>query len=474
MSEIVLSCDTVIIGAGSAGLEAYKVASASGAHCILVESGPLGTSAKRTGDTPLSYLSAAGRHCHSLMELDKYGVGMSFDFAFDTDHVLNTLRAVRAKDTSEILSFIYRIPESNRLIGRARLLDEHTLMVNESHKVNFKTAVIATGSVPVVPYELSQHQASGGIFTTNDFFDLDHLPNSMAIFGSNREGLQLGQALSYLGVKVIVFGNHNLWNLTDDSVVSAAVDVFNDRFDLVLDSYITAIERYDRGYGIYYLESNYENHLEVETILACSIRYPKLDGLYLRELGMSLGRTGCINVDEQTMQTSIPHIFAAGDVTALNMTTASARAQGIAAGTNAVNYPNLKKFTQPFKLNILATDPELAMVGMTYEEVKQRAKSGQSFVSSEIRLNDGFFRVTQNEGGLFRMYVDEASHKILGSEICMHDASHIAHMLAMAMSQELTVEQVAALPYFNPSYESVIKKACEQATKTIERKVIGL
>lgn len=474
MSEIVLTCDTVIIGAGTAGLEAYKEATSSGAHCILVESGPLGTSAKRTGDTPLSYLAAAGRHCHSLMELEKYGVGLSYDFAFDTDHVLNNLRAVRAKDTSEILSFIYRIPESNRVIGRARFLDEHTLMVNESHKIMFKTAVIATGSVPVVPYELSQHQSSGGIYTTNDFFDLDHLPNSMAIFGSNREGLQLGQALSYLGVKVIVFGNQTLWELTDEAVVSAAVDVFNDRFDLVLDSYTTAIERYDRSYGIYYLESNYENHLEVETILACSIRYPKLDGLNLRELGMSLGRTGCINVNELTMQTSIPHIFAAGDVTSLNMTTACARDQGKAAGYNAVNYPNLKNFAKSFKLNILATDPEIAMVGMTYDEVKQRAKAGQSFVSAEIRLNDGFFRITHNEGGLLRLYVDEVSHKILGSEICMHDASHIAHLIAMAMSQDLTVEKVAAMPYFNPSYESVIKTACEQATKTIERKVIGL
>lgn len=474
MSEFELTCDIVIIGAGSAGLEAFKVATNAGAHCILVESGPLGTSAKRTGDTPLSYLMAAGKNCHSIMDLDKYGVNVSFDFAFDTDHVLNTLRAVRSKDTNEILSFIYRIPENNRLIGRASFIDEHTIMVNESHTVHFKSAIIATGSVPVVPYELSQYQDTGGIYTTHDFFDIDHLPNSIAIFGSNREGLQLGQALSYLGVKVVVFGNQNLWELTDEAVISAALDAFNSRFDLVLDSYTTAIERYERGFGIYYLEANYENHLEVESILTCSIRYPKLDGLNLRALGMKMTRSGCIEVNELTMQTSIAHIFAAGDVTSLNMTTAQARAQGQCAGINALNYPNLQEQQPAFKLNILATDPEMAMVGMTYDEVKQCAKSGQSFVSVEVRMNDGFFRVTQNEGGLLRMYVDESTHQIMGCELCMHDAGHIAHLLAMSMSQGLTVEQIASLPYFMPSYEIVIKRACEQAIKNIERKAVGL
>ena len=474
MSEFVLTCDTVIIGAGTAGLEAFMKASASGAYCILVESGPLGTSAKRTGDTPLSYLSAAGQSCHAIHSIERFGLTTKFDPAIDNHHVLNNLRAVRAKDTSEILSFIYRIPESNRLIGRAHFIDANTLMVNESHTVKFKTAVIATGSVPVVPYELSKYQ-SQGVYTTQDFFELDQLPQSIAIFGSNREGLQLGQALSYLGVRVVVFGNNGLWNLTDESVISAAVDAFNERFDLVLNSYTTAIEKYERGFGIYYLDSdNYENHMGVDTILTCSIRYPKLDGLNLRAIGMDVDRNGCIKIDEQTMQTSIPHIFAAGDVTNTTMTTDKARQQGAAAGTNAVTWPDVKQCQPAFALNILATDPEMAMVGMSYEEVKVRARAGNSFISAEVRSNSGLFLITHNDGGLLRMYVDESSHKILGAELCMHDASHLAHLLAMAIAQELTIEQVAQLPYFTPSYEAVIKSACEQAIKNIARKAVGL
>ena len=69
-------------------------------------------------------------------------------------------------------SLIYRIPETNRLIGKARFVDEHTIMVNENFQVRFKSAVISTGSAPVIPFELSRYGADSGVYTTNDFFDM--------------------------------------------------------------------------------------------------------------------------------------------------------------------------------------------------------------------------------------------------------------------------------------------------------------
>ena len=472
MSEKLLSCDTVVIGAGTAGLEAYKAAVATGAHCILVESGPLGTGAKRTGDTPMVALLAAARKCHAVYELERYGIKANFEFALDTEHVLNHVRAVRAKDTSEILSFIYQVPEENRLIGKARFIDDHTVAVNNSHQIKFISAVIATGSSPVVPYELSQYGVAGGVYTTNEFFDLDHLPNSMAIFGSNREGLQIGQALSYLGVKVVVFGSHRIWELTDDSVIDAAIDSFQQRFDLVLDSYTTAIEKNEHGFGIYYLDSsNYENVLGVDSILAASVRYPKLEGLNVRALGLRLDRQGCISVDPLTMQTSVSHIFAAGEVTNLGMTIARARHDGQVAGKNAANCPQAPVAVEPaFNINILPTDPELAQVGLSYDEVKLRAKRGEHFVSSEVRISDGIYRISRNDGGTLRLYCDVRTHLVLGAEMCMYRAGHIAHLIGMAIMQKLTIEQVASMTFFSPAFEEVVQQACQLAIKNLARK----
>lgn len=476
MSEIVLECDTVIIGAGTAGIEAYKAATEAGANCILVESGPLGTSSRRTGDTPVSFLMEAGKKCHALMELDTYGISpkSKVDISLNTDHVLNNLRAARSKETGDVLSFIYRIPETNRLIGKARFVDEHTIMVNENFQVRFKSAVISTGSAPVIPFELSRYGADSGVYTTNDFFDMDHLPNSIAVFGSNREGLQIGQALSYLGVKTVVFGSNRIWDLTDESVMHTTIDEFNDRFDLVLNTYTTAIEKTSRGFSIYYLDhTNYENHLSVETILSASIRCPKLEGLNIRSLGIKVDRFGCIDIKQNTLQTSVDHIFAAGEVTDLNMTVDFARYQGRLAGYNAANYPNMSTAKKPIKVNIMNTDPEVAMVGMSYEEVVARAKTGRHFIAGEVRASEGMYRITKNDGGMMRIYCDEETKQILGAEMCLHNAGHIAHELAIAMAGNLTIDEISRLPLFKPSYEEIIRSACQSVSRNFIRKNAG-
>ena len=127
-----------------------------------------------------------------------------------------------------------------------------------------------------------------------------------------------------------------------------------------------------------------------------------------------------------------------------------------------------------FKLDILHTDPELALVGLSYEEVKERARHGHPFVSSEVRATEGRYRITHQEGGILRLYCDEATHVVLGAEMCLHDAGHLAHFLAQAIASQRTVEQLYALPYFSSSYEEIIKSAAEQALKNIARKGLGL
>lgn len=474
MSEKVLTCDTIVIGAGSAGIEAYKAATGAGANCILIESGPLGTSAKRTGDTPLSALSFAGKISRARWDLEKYGIKTALDYGIDTENVLNSVRAVRGKETSEILSFIYRIPEDHRLIGKASFIDANTVQVSDNTKVNFKTAVIAPGTVPLIPFELNQYIKNGGVYTISEIFELDHLPNSMAVFGSSGEGLIIGQALAYLGVKVVVFGDHNLWELTDEAVIDTAIDMFKERFDLVLDSCTTAFECNDFGYCIYYMDnSQYENFLNVDTVFAAGARFAKIEGLNLRELGINLSRQGEILVDEKTMQTSIPHIFAAGDATNLHMTTAQAKRSGLLAGKNAALFPECTTASKDVHLNILFTDPEVAMVGLSYEQVKQRAKQGQPFVSSEVRTTEGRYRTTRHEGGILRLYCDEATHEILGAEMCMYRASHLAQYLSLVISQKMRVEDVCELSFFNLSYEEVIQQACQIAKRTLDRRQLG-
>ena len=224
-----VECQTLVIGAGTAGIEAYKSAVKYGLDCVIVDSGPLGTTAQRSGELPVSLLMSAGQSLHAIENLEDCGITFPSKVQADTSNVMVSLRAVRARATSEVLSFMYRIPENKRIRGKAKFIDAHTVVVDDCIEISFNTAVIATGSSPLVTYEQSRLK---NILTTNEFFELEKLPKSVAVFGSSKIGLELGQALAYLGVDVAVFGQRKLWALTDDSILTVAHQMLSSRFNL--------------------------------------------------------------------------------------------------------------------------------------------------------------------------------------------------------------------------------------------------
>lgn len=178
-----VECQTLVIGAGTAGIEAYKSAVKDGLDCVIVDSGPLGTTAQRSGELPVSLLMSAGQSLHAIENLEDCGITFPSKVQADTSNVMVSLRAVRARATSEVLSFMYRIPENKRIRGKAKFIDAHTVVVDDCIEISFNTAVIATGSSPLVTYEQSRLK---NILTTNEFFELEKLPKSVAVFGSSK------------------------------------------------------------------------------------------------------------------------------------------------------------------------------------------------------------------------------------------------------------------------------------------------
>lgn len=463
-----ISCDCIIVGAGSAGIEAYKTAKQNGAQCILVESGPLGTTAHRTGDIPSCLLFAAGKAAHTNADAEKFGLKFKNKASFDKSNVLNSLRASRAQSTTEVLSFLYKIPDDERIIGKAGFIDAHHVHVGENLIIEFKTAVIATGSTPVIPYELGK---LGGILTTDDFFETDRIKNSVAVFGSGLVGLRLGQALSYLGVDVTVFCDENLWLLTDETVIAKTRELLRKSMKLSVNSNITSIEKLGDLYGIYYLdENNFENFITVEQIISAGSRYPKIDGMKLRDIGIKLSPFGFIDVDEKTLQTSIPHIFAAGDVIGHKMSTNLAKETGRVAGFNAANLPHKLEMNSSVAVHVLPTEPAAAIVGLSFNEVKERAKLGFHFVIGESHADKGIYRCEHTAQGLIRLYCDLQNHCILGAEMCAPQCDHLAHFLALAIQKKMTADELSAFSFFHLTYEEALNDAAKAAVKAINQR----
>ena len=465
-----VECQTLVIGAGTAGIEAYKSAVKDGLDCVIVDSGPLGTTAQRSGELPVSLLMSAGQSLHAIENLEECGITFPSKVQADTSNVMVSLRAVRARATSEVLSFMYRIPENKRIRGKAKFIDAHTVVVDDCIEITFNTAVIATGSFPLVTYEQSRLK---NILTTNEFFELEKLPKSVAVFGSSKIGLELGQALAYLGVDVAVFGQRKLWTLTDDSILTVAHQMLSSRFNLYVDTFITSMEdEENNGYAIYYIDDRgYENYLHMQSVVAATDRIPNVGGMNLQNIGVKLDRTGCINVDPETLQTTVDNIFAAGDVCHTEHLSSIAMAEGRDAGLNAASFPNLTKRHSQVRVDIVFTDPVLAIAGKTLNEMRDYARAtGDTFITTEVRLSQGHFRGLRADGGILSIYTSVKTHKILGAELCAFKGDKIAQLLALAMENKLTVDTLAQYSFFNLSAETVITQAAKEAVKRLNKK----
>lgn len=466
-----VSCHTLVIGAGSAGIEAYKNAVSNDNDCIIVDTGPLGTTAQRSGELPVSLLMEAGHALHSMSRLKDLGIVMPSKMQADTSNVLSSMRAIRARATAEVLSFMYKIPENKRIRGLAKFLDKNTAQVDNGLIIKFETAIIATGSSPLITYEQSK---LNNILTTNEFFELEKLPKSVAIFGSSKIGLELGQALSYLDVEIAVFGQRKLWSLTDDSVLTVAHQLLSSKFNLYVDTYITSMEdeKDGSGYSIYYIDDrSYENYLHMESVIAATDRIANVGNMNLQKLGIKLSRTGCIQIDSQTMQTSVPNIFAAGDVCHDNQLSSVAISEGKYAGINATTFPNLSYKEPQVRVDIVYTDPALAIVGSSLDELRAYAsETKDNFIISVVRLKQGHFRGLREDGGIINIYVSVKSHLVLGAEICAYKGDQIAQFLALAMQKKMTVDELSEFAYYHLSAESIIglaaKDACLKLSKS--------
>lgn len=460
MSIREIFCDTVVVGGGTAGLEAYRAACEGGADCVLIDGGRLGTTAQRSGELPASYLMSSAMTARALKYFHLRGLNIQ-DAQIGTEGVLGTVRAMRSKATSSVLSFLYRIPEEKRLHGMVSFEDPHTLTVGDHSRVHFKTAVIATGTEPLVTYEQSQLK---NIITTNEFYEQEKLPASAAVFGSSSVGLQLGQALSYLGVDVTVFGQRMLWRLSDEEVLSTALNLLSSRFSLAVDSFITAIEPEEDGYSIYYIDGGkYENYLHTSELIAASARIPNVGGLNLQHIGIKLTREGYIKTEPNTMQTSLKHIFAAGSVRG-STSTAMAEAEGRYAGMNAARPEHMMAMPETVNIEICYTDPILAIAGRGFEDMKAWAKlTGGQFVVAHANFGDTLGSGGHHDGGCLALYCDKATHQVMGAEICSRDADHLAQLVAFAIKKRTMVEELLDFNFVHLSGEEVLSAAASDA-----------
>jgi dihydrolipoamide dehydrogenase len=459
--------DVAVIGAGSAGLAAYRAAKAAGASVVLIEGGPHGTTCARVGCMPSKLLIAAAEAAHHASNTAPFGVHVDGVIRIDGREVMQRVKSERDRFVGFVVDGVEKLPEEDRLTGYARFVDNKTLMVGEDTRVQARSIVIATGSSPVVP---AMYRALGDrVIVNDDVFEWTDLPRKVAVVGVGVIGLELGQALSRLGVDVTMIGRGKVGPLTDPAVTAEAGRIFAKAFRFESRAEVQAATREGDSVRLRYRGDTGAVHEDTfDYVLVTAGRKPNFGALALENTTLELDGKGVPVYDPLTFQAGDHPVFIAGDANGVLPLLHEAADEGRAAGTNAARFPVVVPLVRRAPISVVFSDPQIAMVGARHADLVP-----DSFVTGEVSFEDqGRSRVMLRNHGLMHVYVDKISRRFVGAEWIGPDAEHIAHLLAWSLQMKLTVDAMLEMPFYHPVIEEGLRTALRAAVAKLEREAV--
>jgi len=455
-----LETDVAVIGAGTAGLAAYRAAKAAGRAALLIEGGVYGTTCARVGCMPSKLLIAPAEAAHAV---ERFGAfGLRGEVSVDGEAVMARVRRERDRFVGFVTQGVDAIPASDKIEGYARFLDDTTLAVGDV-TITTRATVIATGSTTAFP---AAWTALGPRLVTNEtLFEWTTLPESVAVFGPGVIGLELGQALHRLGVRVKVFGRGGgIGPLADPELIAEARRVFGAEFYLDTDAHADVALDGNRVAVRFRALDGATRTEHFDYLLAATGRTPNVAKLGLDRTSVERNVYGVPVFDRGTMQCGNAPIFIAGDANADVPLLHEAADEGRIAGDNAARFPAVRAGVRRSPLSVVFTDPQIAVVGSGWRGVRDVAH-----VTGRVSFDDqGRARVMQRNRGRLHVYAEIGSGLLLGAELIGPDAEHLAHLLAWAHQLQLTVAEILRLPFYHPVVEEGLRTALRDAYSQLD------
>jgi dihydrolipoamide dehydrogenase len=460
-----LDVDVAIIGAGTAGMTAYRSVLDHTPRVVVIESGPYGTTCARVGCMPSKLLIAAAEAAHAIESAGRFGVFAGHP-RVDGEAVMRRVREERDRFVSFVVESVDRWPETHRLRGPARFVDPHTLEVGGHSRVRAARVVIATGSSPVTPP--GWREALGDrLLVNDDVFDWATLPASVAVVGAGVIGLELAQALHRLGVRVRLYGRGGrLGPLTDPALQAEAARVIAAELPWVPDAPSLAVRRDGDAVVVRCLRADGGADEErFDWLLAATGRRPNVAGLGLETTNLPRDASGVPRFDRRTGQVGGSHVFIAGDAAEDRPLLHEAADDGRIAGDNAGRFPDVRVRPRRAPLAVVFSDPQIMLAGATHAELTQ---AGVAFATGAVSFDDqGRSRVMARNRGRLHVYGERATGRFLGAEMIGPAAEHLGHLLAWSVQRGDTVQQMLDSPFYHPVVEEGLRTALRQLQREL-------
>ena len=451
----------IIIGAGPGGYETALLAAKRGVEVVLIESGHVGGTCLNEGCIPTKAFCKNAEVLDGLREAEAFGVtGLSYGFDFKA--VAERKNAVVEQLRGGVEGLL-----GHKLItlvrGKASFKDSHTVTVDDQDYVG-DYIIIATGSVsaslPIPGADLP------GILTSREILDLEEVPQSLCVIGGGVIGLEFASVFRSFGseVTVLEYFKEILPRFDSDLSKRLKQSLGKRGIEISTQTQVTAIEECDGKYKVSFTRKGKEESVEADKVLMAVGRKANVASLNLADVGIEFTPRGIV-VDDKTMQTNIPHIYAVGDINGKMMLAHAATFQGIVALDHIMGVEN------GIDLSVMPaavfTSPEAASVGMTEEDCKAAGvpvKCLKSFFRANGKAvtmgeSDGFCKVivaAEPKDGVETPY---EPGRILGCHLYGPHASDIVQEACALITRKATIKEFEDIIHTHPTLTEVLQSA---------------
>ena len=461
--------DFVVVGGGSAGYAGARTSVDLGLRAAVIEGGnKVGGLCILRGCMPSKTLLESARRFRVLQRAEEFGLALN-DPGFDLGAIIERKKRL----IGEFADYRKGQLEAGRfdfIRGAAVFLSPNEVCVHQldgtERIIRSKTFLLATGSKISVPPVSGLAEA--GCLTSDDMLDKTEMPDSLIVLGGGPVALELASYCRAFGCRVtLIQRSPHILSSTDADVACALENALReDGIDIHTGTRLIRVEKNEQVRRVVFQKDGCEFTLEATHILNALGRSPQLGGL--ENLGLQL-RGGRIDADAH-QRTSVPNIFAAGDVCGPCEVVHVAIQQGEVAAANAASLLGvrpgpLKGMDYRLKLFAVFSEPQLACVGATEAELHA---AGTPHITATYPFNDhGKSLVMGETSGFVKITASKETGEMLGAAVVGPDAAELIHEVTVAMHYRATVQDFATIPHYHPTLSEIWTYPAEEIATQI-------
>jgi glutathione reductase (NADPH) len=433
--------DLFVIGAGSGGVRAARLAAELGKRVGIAEEYRIGGTCVIRGCVPKKLLVYGSRYGGEIEDARSFGWAYE-DLRFDWPTLIHNVH----REVDRLNAVYTRTLEKagvDRFLTRATVEGPHTVrLTDRDQPISAEYVLIATGSHPAMPNVPGKEH----LISSNECFQLEHLPESIVIIGAGYIGMEFASIFAGLGVAVTVLhrGEQILRDF-DSDLRDGLAEAMRDRgVDLRMNANVQSIEPAGDCYRVALKEGG---SVSASLVMAATGRIPNTKDLGLQRAGVDLGWNGHVVVDDYS-KSSVDSIYAVGDVTDRVQLTPVAIREGTAF-VETIFEDNPKVMDYAFIPTAVFTEPEIGTVGLTEEQARDRCRVIDIYKASFRPM-----RATisgRDEKVMMKLVIDAETDKVLGVHMLGPNAAEIVQMAAIALRLGVTKAQLDATMALHPS-----------------------